>query len=147
MIDSSYFRDIISSLEKVLYYERGRGAYFRSTMVGTDFIDRKLIGGNTSEEVIENCVKEMRENNIVKDASYKKDKDGTLFTFEIENCMHLPIEAKLKEEGVPTYICPPINMILWKIGEIMDLAVEIADITVDQELGKCTIRVVVFKQD
>jgi len=147
MIDSSYFRDIISSLEKVLYYERGRGAYFRSTMVGTDFIDRKLIGGNTSEEVIENCVKEMRENNIVKDASYKKDKDGTLFTFEIENCMHLPIEAKLKEEGVPTYICPPINMILWKIREIMDLAVEIADITVDQELGKCTIRVVVFKQD
>jgi hypothetical protein len=147
MIDSSYFRDIISSLEKVLYYERGRGAYFRSTMVGTDFIDRKLIGGNTSEEVIENCVKEMRENNIVKDASYKKDKDGTLFTFEIENCMHLPIEAKLKEGGVPTYICPPINMILWKIREIMDLAVEIADITVDQELGKCTIRVVVFKQD
>jgi len=146
MIDSLYFRDIVSSLENVLYYERGGGSFFRATMIGTNFIDRKRIEGNTSEEVFENCVKEMRENNIVKDASYKKDKDGTLFTFEIENCMHLPIEAKLKEEGVPTYICPPTNMILWKIREIMDLAVEIADITVNQDSGRCIIRVVVFKQ-
>jgi hypothetical protein len=60
--------------------------------------------------------------------------------------MHLPIEAKLKEEGVPTYICPPINMILWKIREVVDMAVEIADITADQNSGRCIIRVVVFKQ-
>jgi hypothetical protein len=146
MIDSLYFRDIVSSLEKVLYYERGRGAYFRATMIGKDFIDHKRIEGNTSEEVIESCVKVMRENNIVKHASNKKDKNGTLFTFEIEDCMHLPVEAKLREEGVPTYICPPINMILYKIREIMDLAVEIADITVNHDDGKCIIRVVVFKQ-
>lgn len=147
MIDSLYFRDIVSSLEKVLYYERGRGAYFRATLVGKDFIDDKRIQGTTSEEVIESCVKVMREKGIVKDASSIKDKNGTLFTFEIEGCMHLPIEARLKEEGVPTYICPPVNMILYKIREILDLAVEIADITVNQEDGRCTIRVVVFKQD
>jgi hypothetical protein len=115
-------------------------------MVGTDFINQKHIKGNTSEEVIENCVQEIRENSIIKDAHYQKDKEGTLFTFEIENCMHLPIEAKLKEEGVPTYICPPINMILWKIREVVDMAVEIADITADQNSGRCIIRVVVFKQ-
>ncbi|MGD0918503.1 MAG: hypothetical protein ABSB22_18800 [Thermodesulfobacteriota bacterium] len=147
MIDSLYFRDIVSSLEKVLYYERGRGAYFRATLVGKDFIDDKRIQGTTSEEVIESCVKVMREKGIVKDASSIKDKNGTLFTFEIEGCMHLPIEARLKEEGVPTYICPPVNMILYKIREILDLAVEIADITVNQDGGRCTIRVVVFKQD
>jgi hypothetical protein len=147
MIDSLYFRDIVSSLEKVLYYERGRGAYFRATLVGKDFIDDKRIQGTTSEEVIESCVKVMREKGIVKDASSIKDKNGTLFTFEIEGCMYLPIEARLKEEGVPTYICPPVNMILYKIREILDLAVEIADITVNQDGGRCTIRVVVFKQD
>jgi hypothetical protein len=146
MIDRFYFSDIFSSLEKVLYYERGRGAYFRATMVGTDFIDRKRIEGETSEEVIENCVKVMRENHIVKDANYQKDKNGTLFTFDMKGCMHLPVEAKLKEEGVPAYICPPTNMILYKIREILDLAVEIADITVNQDDGRCIIRVVVFKQ-
>jgi hypothetical protein len=115
-------------------------------MVGTDFIDRRRIEGKTSEEVIEHCVQVMRENNIIKDADYQKDKNGTLYTFEMKGCMHLPVEAKLMEEGVPAYICPPMNMILYKIREILDLAVEIADITVNQEDQRCIIRVVVFKQ-
>lgn len=115
-------------------------------MTGTDFIDRKPIKGNTSEEVIENCIKEIREAHIANHISFQKGEDGTLFTFEIIKCMHLPVEAKLKAEGIPAYICPPINMILWKIKERMGLAVEIADITVDQDHGTCMIRVVVFKQ-
>jgi hypothetical protein len=53
----------------------------------------------------------------------------------------------LREEGVPAYVCPPINMILYKVREIMDLAVEIADITVDHENRRCIVRVVVFKQE
>lgn len=146
MIDSHYFRDMVSALEKALYYERGRGAYFRGTLVGKDFIDRKSIEGNTAEEVIESCIKVMREDHMMKNASYKKDENGTLFTFEMEDCIHLAVEAILKEEGVPAYICPPINMILYKIREMMDLAVEIADITVNQDAGRCTVRVVVFKQ-
>lgn len=76
-----YFQDMVSSLEKILYYERGRGAYFRATMVGTDFIDRKPIEGNTSEEVIGNCIKEIRESHIANHISYQKEEDGTLFTF------------------------------------------------------------------
>jgi hypothetical protein len=39
-----------------------------------------------------------------------------------------------------------MNMILCKVREIMDLAVEIADITVNQDDGGCVIRVVVFEQ-
>jgi hypothetical protein len=146
MIDSLYFRDVVSSLEKVLYYERGRGSYFRATMIGKDFIDRERIEGKTSEEVIESCFKVMREKNFMKAARYQKDKNGTLFTFEIKGCMHLPIEAKLEEEGVPPYICPPINMTLCKVRENMDLAVEIADVTVNQEDERCLIKVVVFEQ-
>jgi hypothetical protein len=147
MTDSSYFQDIVSALEKALYYERGRGGYFRATMVGTDFIDREQIKGETSEEVIEGCVDVMIENKMIKKATSKKDDSGTFFTFEIEGCAHLPVEARLKEEGVPAFVCPPINMILYKIRELAGLAVEIADITVSQEEGRCTVRVVVFKQE
>lgn len=146
MKDHLYFQDIVSSLEKILYYERGRGAYFRATMIGTDFIDRKPIQGNKPEEVIENCIKGIRESHIADHLSFKKEENGTLFTFEIIKCMHLPIEEKLNRDGVPPYVCPPINMILWKIRERVGLAVEIADITVDQDNEKCLIRVVVFKQ-
>jgi hypothetical protein len=147
MVDSNYFRDVVSALEKTLYYERGRGAYFRATMVGNDFIDRKKIEGNTPEEVIENCMKVMGEESVMKNARFKKDEKGTLFTFEMEGCSHLPVEARLKEEGVPAYVCPPTNMILHKIREKLDLAVEIADITVNQDERKCITRVVVFKQE
>jgi hypothetical protein len=147
MIDDYYFRDIVSAIEKVLFYERGRGAYFRSTMVGTDFINRKSIEGKTAEDAIESCIKGLREDKVLKNVNYKKEKNGTLFTFEMEGCIHLPVEAILKNEGVPAFICPPINMVLYKIREMTDLAVEIADITVNQEDQKCTIRVVVFKQE
>ena len=146
MTDSSYFQDIVSSLEKALYYERGRGGYFRATMVGTDFIDRVQIKGKTSEEVIESCVNVLVENKMIKKATSTKDNSGTFFTFEIEGCLHLPVEARLKEEGVPAFVCPPINMILYKIRELAGLAVEIADITVSQEEGRCIVRVVIFKQ-
>ncbi len=147
MRDSSYFQDIVSALEKALYYERGKGGYFRATMVGTDFIDRVQIKGETSEQVIDSCVNVLIENKMIKKATSKKDDSGTFFTFEIEGCAHLPVEARLKEEGVPPFVCPPINMILYKIRELVGLAVEIADITVTQEEGKCTVRVVVFKQE
>jgi hypothetical protein len=146
MKESSYFHDIVSALEKALYYERGRGAYFRATMVGTDFIDREQVKGETSEEVIESCVKVLVENKTIKKATSTKDNSGTFFTFEIEGCVHLPVEARLKEEGVPAFVCPPINMILYKIRELAHLAVEIADISVIQEKGRCTVRVVIFKQ-
>lgn len=147
MRDSSYFRDIVSALEKALYYERGRGGYFRATMVGTDFIDRKEIEGETSEEVIHNCVNVLIENEMIEKGTAKKDESGTFFTFEIEGCAHLPVEAKLKKEGVPAFVCPPINMILYKIRDRVGLAVEIADIAVNQDDERCTVRVVVFKQE
>jgi hypothetical protein len=107
MIDSTYFQDTFSALVKALYYERGRGAYFRATMVGRDYIDRIEIKGNTSEEVIENCVKFLVKKDIIGKAAYKKDESDTFFTFEIKGCIHLPVEARLKEQGVPTFVCPP----------------------------------------
>jgi hypothetical protein len=146
MIDRIYFQDTFAALVKSLYYERGRGAYFRATMVGRDYIDRCEIKGNTSEVVIGNCIDVLVENNIIEKATYKKDESDTFFTFEVKGCAHLPVEAWLKEEGVPAFVCPPINMILYKIRQRIDLAVEIADIAVDHKEGKCIVRVVIFKQ-
>ena len=146
MMDQTYFQDTFSALVKSLYYERGRGAYFRATMVGRNYIDRREIKGDTSEEVIESCIDALLENNIIEKAEYKKDESDTFFTSEVKGCAHLPVEAWLEEEGVPAFVCPPINMILYKIRQLIGLAVEIADITVNQEEGKCVVRVVIFKQ-
>jgi hypothetical protein len=146
MMDRNYFQDTFAALAKSLFYERGRGACFRATMVGQDYIDRYPIRGETSEAVIESCIDVLVENKIIEKAIYKKDETDSFFTFEVKGCCHLPVEAVLKEEGVPAFVCAPVNMILYKIRELIDLAVEIADISVNHEEGKCTVRVVIFKQ-
>jgi hypothetical protein len=146
MMDRTYFQDTFSALAKSLFYERGLGASFRATMVGRDYIDRHEIQGDTSEAVIENCVDVLVENNIIEKATYKKDESDSFFTFELKGCAHLPVEERLEAEGVPAFVCPPINMILYKIRQRIDLAVEIADISVHQKQGKCVVRVVIFRQ-
>jgi hypothetical protein len=146
MMDQTYFQDTFAALAKSLFYERGRGACFRATLVGRDYIDRHEIQGDTSEAVIENCIDVLVENHLIEKASYQKDESDSFFTFEVKGCAHLPVEARLKEEGVPAFVCPPINMILYKIRQLIGLAVEIADISVDHKEGKCTVRVVIFKQ-
>ena len=146
MIDQTYFQDTFAALVKSLYYERGRGASFRATMVGRDYIDRHEIQGNTSEAVVESCIAVLVENNLIENVSYQKDASDTFFTFEVQGCAHLPVEARLEEEGVPAFVCPPINMILYKIRQCIGLAVEIADISVHQKESKCIVRVVIYKQ-
>ena len=147
MKELSYFTDIVYGLEKILYYERGKGSYFRASLIGTDFIKPKKIEGDTVEEVVDKCVKELIEGEIITDATYLKDEDGVLFTFKIKGCIHLPVEARLKESGVPPYVCSPINMILYKVAETLHVAVESVDINVDENKGECVVRVVVFEAD
>jgi hypothetical protein len=146
MMDPTYFQDTFAALAKSLFYERGRGACFRATLVGRDYIDRHQIQGDTSEAVIENCIEVLVEKNLIEKASYQKDESDSFFTFEVKGCAHLSVEAWLKEEGVPAFVCPPINMILYKIRQLIGLAVEIADITVRHREGKCIVRVVIFRQ-
>jgi hypothetical protein len=146
MMDRTYFQDTFAALAKSLFYERGRGACFRATMIGRDYIDRHEIQGDTSEAVIENCIDVLVENNLIENATYQKDESDSFFSFEVKGCAHLPVEAWLEKEGVPAFICPPINMILYKIRQRIGLAVEIADIAVHQKEGKCIVRVVIFKQ-
>jgi hypothetical protein len=145
-MDRTYFQDTFAALAKSLFYERGRGACFRATMVGRDYIDRHKIQGDTAEIVIEDCINVLVENNIIEAAAYHKDESDSFFTFEVKGCAHLPVEAWLKEEGVPAFVCPPINMILYKIRQLIGLAVEIADISVHHKDSRCIIRVVIFNQ-
>ena len=98
MMDPIYFQYTFAALAKSLFYERGRGAYFRATLVGRDYIDRHKIQGDTSEAVIENCIDVLVENNLIEKAIYKKDESDNFFTFAVNGCAHLPVEARLKEE-------------------------------------------------
>ena len=146
MKNRDYFNDIAYALEKALYYERGRGAYFRATMIGIDFLKDKKIEGDNDEAISEQCIKALVEGEILEGVSFEKDETGNLLTFELKGCTHLPIETKLTEEGVPPYICPPINMILYKIGQMTNLAVEIAKIAVHEGEGRCVVKVVAFEK-
>ena len=146
MIEESYFRDVFSALVKAIYYERGRGSYFRVTRVGTDYIEPKAIKGRTRQEIIDSCVAELLRGKIIQSATCSaKEGNGHVLDFEIKGCVHLPVEARLQEEGVPPFVCPPINIILHKIRQLTDVPVETAEIEVDHRAGKCAIRVVTLE--
>lgn len=147
MKDISYFQDILYGLERILYYERGKGSIFRTSLIGTEFIKPKKIEGDTPEEIVDKCIKELIEGEIVKEATYSRAKDDILFTFKIKGCIHLPVEARLKQKGVPPYVCAPMNMVLYKVAEALHVAVESVDINVDENNGECVVRAVVFEAD
>ncbi len=73
MKDPDYFNDIAYALEKALYYERGRGAYFRATMIGVDFIKDKKIEADNDEGIIDTCIKALVEGEILEGVSFQKD--------------------------------------------------------------------------
>ena len=101
---------------------------------------------NPDEGIIDECLKALVDGEIIEGASFEKEETQNLFTFELEGCIHLPIEAKLTEEGVPLYICPTINIILYKIVHLTNLAVEIAKITVHEGEERCVVKVAAFEK-
>lgn len=147
MIAKLYVDDVLYSVQKALYYERGRGSYFRSTMVGAGFLSDDEISGDSPEAVINDCIRALKQHGIIKDATFQLDDTGKLYTFTLTDSVHLASDQRLIDDGVPPFICPPVNIILDKICRRFGLAVEIADIDVDLHTGTHVVNVVVFEQN
>jgi hypothetical protein len=138
---------MFSTVSPKLYYERGRGAYFRSTMIGANFIQNEAIAGGTPDEVISGCISALKTCGIIKDGTFRCDASGRLYTITFKESLHLQVDQRLMADGVPPYICPPANMILHLLRERFGLAVEIAAIRLDIEQKKHIVDVVVFNME
>ena len=124
----------------------------RTYYVGTDFLASKDIKGSTVEEVIDNGIKEIKAGELVEDITYTRAGEGILLILNVKNCIHIPMEAKLKygaknEGGVSPYMCPIANMILNRILEVLkfEMVYNASIENIDTDAGECTLKCVIYE--
>jgi len=137
-----YFNDCLARHEELLFQELAQASMWKPEYIGIDYIQSKKIEGKTAEEVIESCIKVMKEDGLVKDMTYKRGDDGILLKLTVNGCIHLPKEVNLKKSGIKPYCCPITNMILDRILEVLRYEITFlgGNMEVDEEKGECVIR-------
>ncbi len=138
----SYCNDCLARYEELLFQELAQASMWKPEYVGIDYIQSKNIKGETVEEVVESCIKAIKEDGLVKDMTCKRGSDGILLKLVIQGCIHLPKEAMLKKNGVKTYCCPITNMIFDRILELLHYEITFlgGNVETDDEKGECIIR-------
>ena len=134
-----YFNEMMARFEALLYHELSGTAHI-------DLIQSKDIQGKTIEEIIDHCIREIISMGIVKDMNYTIHGYGILIKFEVDGCIHIPKETKLRNDGVSPYFCPIANMIGDRIIEILNYEVTyLANMDIDEENRKCIVKYAVFE--
>ena len=149
---TAYFNDLLVRFEEIFYQELSNMVHPKVEYVGTDFLAQKDIKGSTVEEVIDNCVKEIKAGELAEDVTYTRAGEGILLILKVKNCIHIPMEAKLKygaknEGGVSPYMCPIANMILNRILEVLnfEMVYNASIENIDTDAGECTLKCVIYE--
>ena len=141
-----YFNELLNRLEEIFYHELSGCARPKSELVGIDFLRSKKIKGDTVEELVDNCIKEIKASGLVKDIAYSIHGYGILIKFQIKNCIHLSKEIKIRKAGIEPYCCPIANMILDRISEVLNyLTTYTAEIEVHEDKEECTLKCAVYQ--
>ena len=144
-ISREYANDIIFELEKAFWDERGKGARFRVTTVGSDFFRTRCLPELQSTEldgIVQTIERALQEEGIVRRISVEID--GRLLRVRIEGCAHRSVEDRLVAQGTQPFTCVPANLIVLAIEEKLDRPVELAEIKLAD--GACRILLVLFEQ-
>jgi len=143
-----YCNDIMVRLEELLFHELSGCAAWKVELVGIDFIQAKEIKGSTPEEVIQNCIKEITASGLVKEMTYSIDGRDIKLELTMKDCVHLPKEVKLKQDGVKPYICPITNMILDQLIEKLNFETTyMAEVNINENTGECRVKSAIYKDE
>jgi hypothetical protein len=141
-----YFNDMLVRLEELLFHELSGCAAWKVEMVGVDFIQSKKIEGNTEEEIISRCIKEITAGGLVKSMTHSIGGKGILLSLKMKDCIHLPKEARVKKDGITPYICPIANMILDQLIEKLKYETTyLARLDIDERRGECKVKCAIYK--
>ena len=148
----AYFNDLLVRMEEIFYHELSGMTHPKVEYVGTDFLKSKNIEGNTVEEILDACIKEITAGGLAEEVTYSRAGEGILLILKIKNCIHIPMEAKLQygqknEGGVAPYMCPIANMILDRILEVLkfQMVYNASIESIDTETGECSLKCVIYE--
>lgn len=143
-----YCNDLMVRMEELFYHELSDCAPFKVELVGVDFIQSRQIKGSTVEEVVENCIREIKEAGIAREINYSISGLGIKFELRIKGCVHLPKEETLRKHGVKPYICPVANMFLDQLIEKLGYETTyIASMDSGEKTGECTISSAIYETE
>lgn len=146
MDHTQYFNELMARTEELFYHELSDCAGWKTEFIGVDFIQSRKIQGNTTEEIIEACIREMIDARLVEKMSYSIRGKGVLLYAKIKGCLHLPKEEILKKRGIAPYNCPIINMILDQLIEKLNFETTyVADIEPDRDAGTCSVKCAIYE--
>jgi hypothetical protein len=143
-VSLDYVNSIVYDLQKAFWDERGKGARFRVTTVGRDYLlDKCLprIEARQVEPILETVEQVMREEGIV--AGISHEIDGQLLRLEVQGCLHEAVEQRLVAKGIEPFTCIPANLVVLAIEEILDRPVELAEIKIED--GACHMLLALFE--
>jgi len=147
MDNIAYCNDLLFRFEEIFYHELSQiNARCKSELIGSDFLVDKNIEGNTIDELVENCVQEIKKNGLVEEMTGKVAGRGILLKLNMKGCVHLPKEVKLQSDGIEPYVCPIANMISEQIiSKLNYLTTYTAGLDVDTDKGECVIKCGIYK--
>ena len=142
----TYFNDMLSRLEVQFYHEISGTAVKKLDLVGVDLLQGRGIEGKSAEEVVDRCIKEIVSLGLAKNITYAILGHDILLKLEVDGCIHLPKEARLKEDGIKPYMCPLANMIGDRLIEILNYETTyMADMVIDEDNERCIIKYAIFE--
>jgi hypothetical protein len=138
-----YSNSLMYELEKAFYDERGKGARFRTTKVGSkfyqDYCQPKIKTQNIDEmiKVIEDALKNA---GII--AKIEPVIEERMLRIAVHGCLHRPVEEEMISHGIEPFTCIPANLVVRAVEETLKQPVEIAEIKIKE--GICHLLLVVF---
>lgn len=148
MNEMQYCNELLLRMEELFYQELSDCAGWKTELVGIDFIQAKDIQGSSPEEVIENCIVEIKKAGLVKELDYKISGLGIKLEVLAKGCVHMPKEIQLKKDGVKPYICPINNMVLDQLIEKLGFeSTYVADLEIDTEGDSCRIWSAIYEDE
>jgi hypothetical protein len=144
-IPLDYANSLIYDLAKAFWDERGRGARFRVTTVGREYLKAKclpLIQSSELDPILHTIEDILQQEGIAGKVAYSRE--DRLLRVRVEGCVHRQVEDKMAERGIEPFTCVPANLIVLAIEEKLDRPVELAEIKLED--GTCQLLLVVFDQ-
>ena len=144
-IPLDYVNNLVYEWEKAFWDERGKGARFRMTTIGSEYFKEKCLPKLQSADVdhILHTIEDLLcSDGIAESVSY--DREERLLRVRVKSCLHRQVEDQMVANGVEPFTCVPANLIVLAIEEKLDLPVELAEIKLVD--GACELLLVVFEQ-
>jgi hypothetical protein len=144
-VSQAYANSIIYDLEKAFWDERGKGARFRVTTIGREYLRDKCtpqIKDKSLEEIIKTIGQILQEEGIVEHISHEQDE--RILHLQVQGCLHQSIEKKMVEHGIEPFTCIPANIMALAIEETLGRPVELSEVKIED--GNCKVLLVLFEE-